>query len=195
MPLTHQQPFSIEVWGNEKSLSQSFGQLDLLAYCRCAYRNLDSFFCESEFITGLLNRDRITTVKESKICARFSVVHVWENTWFAGISIGVSIPGSETFTDFRFMFSNFNWVSEDDGKVGKVFWRKQNSNIHLTWNLLSSAVGTLNVVDNFPTHINFKLHQSGTDKCYCCQDHAHCHPFQRSGHATWRKSQKMVKIK
>lgn len=43
------------------------------------------------------------------------------------------------------------------------------------------------VVDNVYTHVYFQLHQSGANKCYCCQDHPYCHPFQRSVHATGRK--------
>lgn len=43
------------------------------------------------------------------------------------------------------------------------------------------------VVDNVYTHVYFQLHQSGTNKCYSCQDHPYCHPFQRSVHATRRK--------
>lgn len=115
--------------------------------------------------------------KSRKICTRFLVVHRWAHTWFAGICTGVSIPGSETLTDFRFMFTTLNWVSEDDGKFGKVFWNKQNDNIHLTQNLLSWAVFTLAAVANAFTHINFQLYQSSTNKCYCCQDHANGYPF------------------
>lgn len=61
--------------------------------------------------------------RESRLCACFVVLHVWGPTSFAGSSSGVSSPGSETFTDFRSMFTNFNWVCEGDGKVGKVFWK------------------------------------------------------------------------
>lgn len=59
--VTHQRPFLIEVWRNEKRLSQPFGQLDCLLSGRSAYRYSDIFIWESEVITGLLEKSRIRT--------------------------------------------------------------------------------------------------------------------------------------
>lgn len=125
--LTYQQPFSIEVWWNEKRLSQTFGQLDCLGCCRGAYRNGDVLICESEFFTALLGKDRIRArIRVHRLCLVGVFAHVeLELTWFAGSRRGASTPGSETDTGLRSMFNNFNWVWEDDGKVGKVFWKKQ----------------------------------------------------------------------
>lgn len=46
---------------------------------------------------------------------------LWGHTWFGGSST-ILFLDRVTFAGLLAMFSNFNWLWEDDGKVGSVFW-------------------------------------------------------------------------
>lgn len=200
--LSHQLPFLSEVWGNEKRLLCALAQEQSVCHFRapCWYGDSLRFKCE-EVITGLLKQGNCLICAEvfGIECNSFCFVFllIFEGcTRFAASSTD-PLPGIETVTGLLPMFSNLNRVWEGDGKVGNVFCKKyKHANVLClsklwVWNefisefLCSSHYTRSWLKQVLSTYINFKLNHSGTDKSYSCQNHPHCHSFQRSVKSKW----------